>query len=219
MNSKLVKASLAGAAAIALAAGGGTYASWSDQQTFNSNQAAGTLDLTVTSGNNQGLSFNNGQLAPGLFKETRILVNGVDTTAYPADGNKKIQSTLSFAVGQVTGTEDGCHATESTVDGNCAGTNQGELPGSLLVNLGVADPDSSGVCPSGGYTPVIVDKPMATGSDGGWTSNIAATDFATGSGSYKKCVDLQIQMDPNSDNSTQGDKANWDAVFHLQQNV
>jgi len=48
MNSKLVKASLAGAAAIALAAGGGTYAGWSDFSSQSLTTTDGYLRRTFT---------------------------------------------------------------------------------------------------------------------------------------------------------------------------
>lgn len=218
MNSKLMKASLAGAAAVALAAGGGTFAAWSDQQSFTSRQQAGTLTLDLTPVNNQTLPFNNDELGPGGFKEERLIINGVTDGTYAVP----IKSTLSFSIANVKGTEDGCHATEQDVDANCGDgltTNQGELPGSLLVSLSEATANSDGTCNGVTYVPVIVDQPMAHGNDTGWASNISGQNFANGTGSYKVCADLKIQLDKNSDNSTQGDAATWDAVFHLQQNV
>jgi len=217
MNSKLMKASLAGAAAVALAAGGGTFAAWSDSQSFTNHQQAGTLTLNLTPQDGQtSLPMNNDQLGPGGFKETRFVLNGVTDGTYAVP----INSTLSMSISNVSGQEDGCHATELAVDPNCADTtNQGELPGSLLVSLSEAPPKADGTCPTSGYTPVFTDQPMAHGNDAGWASNIADQAIITSSGSYKVCADLQVQLDKNTDNSTQGDHASWDAVFNLKQNV
>ena len=67
MNKKLIKASVAGAAALALAAGGTTFASWSDFGSISDNLGGGIMISQACPNAGSGstaLDFDN--LAPGM---------------------------------------------------------------------------------------------------------------------------------------------------------
>lgn len=84
MNTKVLKASLAGVAAVALLAGGGTYASWSDFS-IDEDNTVGAGTLTITAGEDGGTGptsqFDNVRLAPGQDKDewTKIVSNDGDS--------------------------------------------------------------------------------------------------------------------------------------------
>src|SRR4051812_30682287 len=109
MNSKLIKAGLAGAAAIALAAGGGTFASWSDFYTdANNTVGADVLALSVNQPN-ATRQFDDVKLAPGQARDYAFYVasrNGV--TVPDAD--------LTMTIKNLTGHENGCDSNSEIAD-------------------------------------------------------------------------------------------------------
>ena len=132
MNKKLIKASVAGAAALALAAGGTTFASWSDYGNINDNEAgAGILKLNLTDGDGSAassLAF--GDLAPGMGNNRAVWVAS-------SDGNSVPKADLFLTISNVRNYENGCSSkTEKDDDTNCASAaDSGEL--SRVLNMRV----------------------------------------------------------------------------------
>ena len=153
MNSKLVKASLAGAAAIALAAGGGTFASWSDFNVWSGNQSgAGTLTLSTNTPGTQ--TFHVGNLTPGQVweNETYLLSNKSDSTP-----NGKLYISLANLVG----TENGCEGNSEVVDdADCATANAGEFlqDAKVFIKTKSSDMANCGVQPTGSDAPGGFEK-------------------------------------------------------------
>ena len=122
MNSKLIKASVAGAAVVALAAGGSTFAAWSDFTTWTGNHSgAGTLTLSTTAPATQ--QFVVGKLTPGQVYEHHVylLSNKSDSTP---NGN------LYLSLQHLVGTEGGCGTGNQVAldDTDCATDTAGEFP-------------------------------------------------------------------------------------------
>jgi len=153
MNHKLIKASLAGVAAIAVAAGGSTFAAFSDFADINGNAVgAGILKMTLTpNGSNPGdnTTFDNLKLAPGSYYERQVYVATNDAASTP---NAK----LFVDISSITGTENGCDTTSEAAVDNCAKDANGNLvdptgaAGDLInqATLDVASyyPTSTGAC-------------------------------------------------------------------------
>lgn len=90
MNNKLIKASLAGAAAIAITAGGATFAAFSDFGNIHNNSVgAGFLKLDLNAGQGSApLAF--GNLAPGMNSFRTIWVASNDGQSVP-NANLSVQ--------------------------------------------------------------------------------------------------------------------------------
>ena len=117
MNSKLIKASLAGVAAIAVTTGGTTFAAWSDFGNVDGNTAgAGVLSLNLTSGSGGAaapLAF--GDLGPGESAQRAVYVASSDGDSVPA-------ADLYATFQNVQGFENGCGSSnsEAVADPDCA---------------------------------------------------------------------------------------------------
>jgi predicted ribosomally synthesized peptide with SipW-like signal peptide len=238
MNSKLVKASLAGAAAIALAAGGGTFAAWSDFNVWDGNQSgAGTLTLSTNTPDSQ--TFHVGNLTPGQVweNETYLLSNQSDSTP-----NGKLYISLQNLVGQ----EDGCQGNSEVVDDNdCATTNAGEFPADAKVFIKTKSSDEAtcGVQPTGSDAPGGFEKAiygggldllgaspatekslsdMATAGQiqlirpGTPTVTFDPSIFKPGEG---VCAAIYIYLPQTVSNEVQGDQATFDLRADLEQAV
>ena len=73
MKNKLVKASLAGVAVVAIAAGGTTFSAWSDYDTLEGSQA-GAEELTLVLNEPNTQNFDNMKLAPGVGNDFEFVV-------------------------------------------------------------------------------------------------------------------------------------------------
>ncbi|WP_380169376.1 SipW-dependent-type signal peptide-containing protein [Jannaschia sp. R86511] len=117
MRSNVLKASLAGVAAVALLAGGTTYASWSDFHVDQGNTVgAGTLTLVAgeQAGNGPTSQFDNVRLAPGEDKDEWVKIVSNNGDSVP-------NGILSVDVVDYVGTEDGCAGnSEVLLDADCA---------------------------------------------------------------------------------------------------
>jgi predicted ribosomally synthesized peptide with SipW-like signal peptide len=120
MNSKLVKASLAGAAAIALAAGGSTFAAFSDFGDINSNSVgAGFLKLDLNAGHGSApLDFDS--LAPGMNSFRTIWVASNDGQSVPS-------ANLAITFKNLQDTAAPCSTSlgKASVDAGCSVSNDG----------------------------------------------------------------------------------------------
>ena len=73
MNKHIVKGGLAGVAVLALAAGGSTFASWSDYDVLGGSQA-GAEELALNLGEPNSQNFDNMKLAPGVGSDYEFVV-------------------------------------------------------------------------------------------------------------------------------------------------
>ena len=116
MNKALGKAALAGAAAIALAAGGGTYAAWSDFGNINGNSVGAgmlKLDLNGQTGNTPVAAINWGKLAPGMVNVRTVWLASNDGDSVP-------DAHLSATFSNLNDHENGCETnSEAAVDSDC----------------------------------------------------------------------------------------------------
>lgn len=226
MNSKLVKASLAGAAAIALAAGGTTYANWSDFQNVNGNTtAAGHLVLNV---NDSGVdtSQNPLRLAPG---ENRF----VDYYIASNDGQSVPNGELSITLKNLNNHEDGCTSnSEAVAEGadpaavgydpstacgdSSAGNDAGELGSEARMEIIQYGPTSSGVCGNPAAHSTVQNFAFVNSLE---NVKLPVIQLAPGDATCVRAI-VDLLADPSpvaADNKVQGDSMTWDFHFDLEQ--
>lgn len=238
MNSKLMKAGIAGAAVVALAAGGGTYAAYSDFGNITGNSAgAGTLTLNL--GNNAGgdLKYDHVFMAPGDV--------GAARTVYVAsnDGTAATKSKLFLSLQDLVGTEDGCDGNAEVIDdANCvntaaaiaAGTATGPLSHGQFINDAlltvtsyIPDPTTHKCNPSNASKTTDV-TPEVTKSLSAWAASapyeltgdrtaFGGPDVSTLAQNQGICVSMQIGLPFSANNESQGDQAAFTTHFDLNQ--
>jgi alternate signal-mediated exported protein len=245
MNSKLLKASLAGVAAIAVAAGGSTFASWSDFNDVNNNNVgAGVLKMTLDpNANNPGQdrTFDNLKLAPGQYFENQFYVATNDATSTP-------KARLFIDIRNIVGTENGCDTNSETAeDTNCAGPNQGDLIDQATLTAASYLPTASGSCNTsaqvlpirswkiselvGGTFPMsyLSTAPTELELTGEFQNTSSASVPGGNSGVINKknlapgeglCVSLTVGL-PNAANNNlaQGDDLSFDLRFEVRQDT
>jgi alternate signal-mediated exported protein len=220
MNKKILKGALAGTAVVALAAGGGTWASWSDFGNINGNSVgAGILKLDLSKGNGSAtapLSF--GKLSPGGQSQQAIFVASSNGDSVP---NADLYLTLSNLQDQ----ENGCstNASEQAVDPTCADAGDpGELSKVLDMRVvSYAAPDAltckGWVGGSGDPGPVINNVVIPNGT------RVLISDPAhplqPGQG---VCLTFTswwptTHVGGTDDNAAQGDSMTFDSRFDLVQ--
>ena len=229
MNSKLIKASVAGAAVVALAAGGGTYAAYSDFANVTGNQAgAGTLTLDVGPNAGQDLKFDHVTMAPGgINAERQVFVTSNNAASTPS-------ANLFISLTHLQGTEDGCDGAQEVIDDhgacNTPGTSStaGQFINDAVVQWTSYIPDSPGVC-NQSYAPGMkVVTPQHGGSLAQLATQTATTPYQLNGTSqvYKLpylapgqglCVSMDISLPYAASNASQGDSASFDLHFDLLQ--
>ena len=114
MNGKLIKASVAGAAVVALAAGGGTFAAWSDFGNVAGNSvSSGFLKLDLNAGHGSApLDFS--RLAPGMNSFRTIWVASNDGQSVP-----NANLTITFKNLQDTAAPCATSLGKATADAGC----------------------------------------------------------------------------------------------------
>ena len=233
MNKKLIKASVAGAAALALAAGGTTFASWSDFGVQQSAAGAGILKLNVSSKIPGQINVKPFSLAPGQNKYQEMFLASADSENVPLGD-------LTATIKNLVDSEDGAPscttnseaiAEQSThVDAHGMPTNplndcgsQGELSQQLKVQILASDPvadstdcGSSSAAPGYPYkttTPSGVANPLASFFVPSKTFNLAE-DLKPGEG---VCIKIEMSLPEAADNAVQGDEVTFDWRFDLAQ--
>jgi hypothetical protein len=225
MNSKLLKGSLAGVAALALAAGGTTFAAWSDFTEIGGNAAgAGILKLNVSPNSGSEYVFDHVSMAPGGINGQRnVYVASNDGTSTPS-------GQLFLSLKDLVGTEDGCdgHA-EIADDANCgSASSEGQFIEDAILQVSSYAVNSPGECTQG-YAP---GGKVVTGQHGGslqWWENQAPYEL-TGDGSaiggvdrsylapgQGLCVSMALSLAYGVDNASQGDQATFTTRFDLKQ--
>lgn len=234
MKNKLFKASLAGVAVVALAAGGGTFAAWSDFGEINDNTVgAGFLKLNLNdqTGSSGPVALDWGNLAPGnANSERRVWIASNDGDSVP---NGHLYVTFSGLDNQ----ENGCSSnSESVLDPTCEGdaANSGEL--SRQINF------QSSVYPDAQDANACATWPGQGGYASFWASNQGnLTAVASGAGTKYQvktvsgspmvlqpgdgvCIGISSwwpltsnQVSEDSDNKAQGDSLSFDIRFDLVQ--
>jgi predicted ribosomally synthesized peptide with SipW-like signal peptide len=243
MNSKLMKASLAGAAVVALAAGGGTFAAWSDFQSWTGNQSgAGTLTLSTTTPDTQ--AFHVGNLTPGQVyeKESYLLSNKSDSTP---------NGTLWLTLSNLVGHEDGCQGNSEVIaDPNCANTaGVGQFPqdAKVFIKTNSSNQTTCNVVPSGSDAPAgfehaifgaagptsldingvdpVHEKSLSALAAAGPVQLVRPGDPALGfdPSVFKPgegvCVDFFVYLPATTGNEVQGDQSTFDLTATLNQAI
>jgi predicted ribosomally synthesized peptide with SipW-like signal peptide len=122
MNNKLVKATLAGVAALALAAGGTTWSAFSDSGDINNNSVgAGFLKLNLNEDGTAAAPISWGRLAPGMVNVRTVWLASNDGQSVP-------KAHLKAKFYNLQDQENGCSSSsERTADPNNCDAN---APGS-----------------------------------------------------------------------------------------
>src|SRR4051794_31641765 len=236
MNSKLMKAGIAGAAVVALAAGGSTFAAWSDFTTWTGNNSgAGTLTLSTTAAAAQ--KFVVGKLTPGQVYEHHVylLSNKSDSTP---------NGTISLALGSLVGQEGGCGTGNQVAldDTDCASDTVGEFindakvfiktdasnqtdcdraPADSTAPAGfekaiVGSLDINGTAPATEKSPAqtAAGGPIQLSRPGTVSSTFAPAVFKPGEG---VCMDLFVYLPKTVNNEVQNDSATFNLTATLNQ--
>ena len=222
MNSKLIKASVAGAAAIALAAGGTTFAAWSDFGVESTGAGAGMLKLVVSDRDGSGTTIKPFSLAPGQNKYQEFFLASADAANVP-DGilTARIKNLVDTEDGPLCTTNSEAVAEGSAVDaaglptqpGVCA-ADGGELSEEANVQIltSVPVPDKSYCENTGIYGSTV---PSGTGL----LKNQPAKTFQLGTlePGDGVCVRMEMSLPTGATNASQGDDAAFDWHFDLVQ--
>lgn len=225
MNKKILKASLAGTAVVALAAGGGTMASWSDFQDLTGNDAgAGVLTLHVDANTGSDFLFDHVKMAPGgLDAQRNVYVASNDLESTPS-------GQLYLSLKDVTGHEDGCNGNSEVIaDPNCADTTgEGQFIDDAILQVTSYGVNSPGDCTQSYAPSSKVVTAMYGGSLTQWKSYPAHE--LTGNGiplggvdrhylapGQGLCVSMSISLAYAADNASQGDDVSFTTHFSLEQ--
>lgn len=242
MNKKILKAALAGTAVVALAAGGGTWASWSDFGDVNGNNVgAGFLKLNLNGqdGSSAVAPLSWGRLAPGITNVRTVWLASNDGESVP---NAHLKATFTNLDDQ----ENGCSSnSERAVDpDNCDtnGPNSGELSHILNFQTSYYPEVTEDECasyptnppgPSNGYNAFFASNQgnlFAAAGGGGHTyvlNELDTTTPLTLSPGEGICIGFsaywphdpsnQVSAPYDNDDVAQGDSMSFDVRFTLEQ--
>jgi hypothetical protein len=226
MNSKLIKATLAGTAALAVAAGGSTFAAWSDIQVQSMDAGAGILKLDLSSFNTVGQDGNVTpfQLTPGMRKTQDYFLSSADSGNTP-DG------ALTLTYKNVVNSEDGATCTTnseaiaegSPVDEQGEPTNAavcgtlGELGDQVRVDINRAAP-VDGSCAAAVFTydaaGVVANFKTLSELDALADKSLVIDTLSAGEA---VCLRVEMYLTDSATNSIQGDQVGFDWQFDLTQ--
>ena len=183
---------------VAVSAGAGTWAYYSDTETSNDNTlTAGTLDLQLDGANGiAGVSISN--VAPGDLDVT------ADTILVSNEGT--IDGTLTASVSNVGDSENGC-ANDAETDDDDTTSNDGyacsdeSAEGDLSYEVQVTVTDGGANTYTGYLNPLSV--------------NLVDMDFGTLGAD--KTITVKYSVDAGADNQIQGDGLIFDIDFSLDQ--
>lgn len=239
MNNKLVKAALAGAACVALAAAGTTWSAFTDSGTIADNSVgAGFLRLNLNGqdGSSAATPISFGRLAPGMAANRMIWLASNDGQSVP-------QAHISAQFSHLNDQENNCSSNSERAadpnDCNSNGQNSGEL--SRIVNVQTSyypeltTQDECATYPGqGGYNaffPSAQGDLFAAASGNGHTytlnePNSTNTPLTLDPGEGV-CIGLstywphdpsnQVSAPYNNDDVAQGDSFTFDVKFILNQ--
>lgn len=218
MNSKLIKACLAGTAAIAVAAGGTTFAAWSDYGVVDDNNVgADVLVLDLDEPNTQ--NFDKINMYPGGSGDFEFVVASRNGDAVP-------NASLRMALTDLVSNENGCAGnSEADVD-DCATVGEGEFDDQarIIVNASNVIPNIDSVsnaCDSSLYPRGARQSSISIRDffAGGPINVLPAADLNGLQAGEGVCVSLGINLPVAADNAVQGDDVDFDLTFLLDQLV
>lgn len=223
MNSKLIKACLAGTAAIAVAAGGTTFAAWSDFATSSTLETgAGSLVLDLGSGETHLVgAADRLSLAPG---ENSLRDYWVASNA----GDSVPNGDLFITPQIISDNEDGCTSSSEPVaqatgypGSDCSDTSApGQFSDQVRVTISSSAPFDAASPPDcktvpGGYTAATTVAPVGANlNDKDGVQHLVASDLEPGKG---VCVRMLYLLPDGATNSVQGDSTDHNNLFDLVQ--
>jgi predicted ribosomally synthesized peptide with SipW-like signal peptide len=227
MNKKILKGALAGTAVIALAAGGGTFASWSDFQVDSGNHV-GADHLALTVGEPSSAHFDNVQLAPGEARDTSFYVASRTGVAVP-------DASLTMTLTNLVPTENGCDSNSeafaesggtisdsSDLNAPCNFANRpGQFADQAMYYVQSRVASSPAACTDDSMDTRLGNTILATAAGQVVDLLPAGETLQAGEG---VCVDAEVflpdsiaQYGHAADNKSQGDQATFDIRFDLTQ--
>lgn len=235
MNKKLAKASVAGVATLALAAGGTTFAAWSDFS-IDPGNSVGADVLSLTVNESESMKFDDVKLAPGQTRDIAFYVASRSGETVPA-------ADLTMTIKNLKGQENGCDSnseafaesngsiSDKTDDAAPCNANQGEgaAPGlkgqfadQTLYYVQTRKTNDPSSCNTSSLDfNAQLNKKLSLMNDVPVNLLPAGETLAGGEG---VCVLAHVFM-PNdqanfglvADNASQGDSATFDVRFDLTQ--
>lgn len=216
MNKKIVTSVAGLAAAAALVAGGGTFASWSDSWTEANANSVGADHLTLSvSDPNATQEFDLQTMYPGGSADYEFFVTSRDGDAVPAAG-------LTLSVVDLLGIEDGCTNTtgEAADDADCSDTSSGGdfvTDTRMTVNTTQVPTTDPAVCGSAHPVGNRLSGPTSLQQlSAASPLNLLAPGQVLEAGEGI-CVRMAIALPPDADNASQGDSATFKVRFDLTQ--
>lgn len=222
MNSKLVKAGLAGTAALAVVVGGSTFAAWSDFDTANAEAGAGYLKINLEG--EEGLAKTEPfRLAPGQNKYQYFYVASADSDNTPDGRLSATISNLQDVEGEAICTTNSEAAAEGVALGGNCGPN-GELADEAIVQILRSEPVAGREsCPDSGIYGGIEGFP-ATGESTLLDRANKEMDLGILQPGEGVCLRIEMRLPETAvrgfeaaTNASQGDQASWDWQFDLTQ--
>ena len=209
MNKTLVKASVVGAAIVALA-GGSTFAAWSDSGEESTGD--GLLKLNLSGRDGSTIDVQPFRLAPGENQFQEFYIASADAANV---SNGALSMTLR-ALDDIEGGGPGCTTNSEDVaegdTGDCGA--EGEFSEQATVQILVSHPVSTpGSCPnSDGHGS---NSPRGTGT----LASLEGVTLALGEVGPDEgvCVQAYMWLPEDATNASQGDEASWDWRFDLTQ--
>ncbi|HJQ88988.1 MAG TPA: hypothetical protein VJ820_16170 [Propionibacteriaceae bacterium] len=215
MNNKLAKASIAGVAAIALAATGSTFASWSDFGSLTGSHA-GADELSLVLGEPNSQNFDDLHLAPGVGADFEFVVASRQGDTIPA-------ADLRMQLTNLVGHEDGCTSTNSELvdDADCNDTaTSGEFvrDARMIVNASepTTDPQACSSAHPRGARQGLISLSDFSNATASTPINLLPAGTYLAPGEYV-CVSMGIVLPKDANNASQGDSADFDLKFLLDQ--
>ncbi len=203
---KFAKAGVAGVAALAIAAGGGTYALWSDYAVEEGNSVgADSLAITLADAPSGGnaFQFDDLRLAPGEKGDQENLITG-------RIGGAKINKAMAYlTVEDLADAENGCGSqTERDADDCDVAGSEGEFSRDAVVTINKA-PVVDGKCGSSTTS-------LASGVS---LRSIRNDKIAIGqlSDGEKACIKFVVALPSTAGDRVQTDSASFDVRYDLEQ--
>lgn len=206
---------IAALVAVAALAVGATFALWSDFDVYGSSAGAEYLTLDVNSTGTAG--FEQTAMAPGVNREFDFVVAS-------RAGQEIDAATLSLALQNLIGSEDGCRGNGETIDdgGACTtpgnGFSFGQFADDALINVNASAPttDIANACNSTLHPrgQRVAPQSLRDFSALGNVDLLNGDTLAPGEGI---CVAMGLSLPVTADNASQGDGATWDFRYDLTQ--
>lgn len=214
---KLIAGAVAGVAALALISGG-TFALWSDFDSFTGNTlTAGTLTIDV--GDSTPLDMTG--LAPGENKATSLFI------ANRGDNTAALQNAaLTTTVTNLVDVEDGCASNSERAIDDCTNPSAGDFSAEAYMQYRVSNAISADDCAGATYTnrawqrlSTYDDAAISLGQlDPGQGICIKVeVGLPSGQGSQTPPPGIDAPNAPSATNKSQGDGATFDVRFDLTQ--